>query len=451
MSLKASISGIRGIVGETLTVPVITNYILSFCTIMPKGKIILGRDSRVSGEVISTLVRGIINCTGRDVIDLEIVPTPFLLHVVTKSDDYAGGIVITASHNPEEWNALKFVNSNGKFLNSLQFEKLTSVYESNNFSYAKYDELGSYSKNRELASSNIGNIINFVGNSLIKRKNFSVGFDTVNGACGHWVEKFLREIGVGRIGSINIEPTGKFAHGPEPTPENLSDLSTLIKNNRLNVGFALDPDGDRLVVSDENGVILSEEMTLVLCVEYYLSYHRNSDIVVNLSTSKMVDTVAKKFGREVKRAKTGEINVTETMEEGRELIGGEGNGGVIAIEINRCRDAFVGMGFILDYMARSNKTISELVANIPKYTLIKEKFTVKDDSIDINKLNKSLKNRFKDAKIDSRDGIRADFDDNSWFLIRKSNTEPVVRVFAEAATEEAAQKLISEVKESCDI
>jgi len=451
MSLKASISGIRGIVGETLTVPVITKYVLSFCTMLGKGKIVIGRDSRISGKIISKLVKSIINCVSRDVIDLGIVPTPFLLYVVSKNSEFAGGIVITASHNPEEWNALKFVDSSGKFLNSSQFEKLSDLYNNEKFNYATYDKLGSSYKDKKLASSNIDNIINFIGNDLIKKKDFSVGFDTVNGACGNWVEKFLKKIGIKKIESINIKPTGKFAHNPEPTPENLNDLSLLVKNKKLDIGFALDPDGDRLVISDENGNILSEEMTLAICVEYYLTYHKKSDVVINLSTSRMVEDIAKRFERKVIRAKTGEINVTETMEAGGELIGGEGNGGIIAMEINKCRDAFVGMGFILDYMARSNKSIYELSKEIPKYYLIKEKIKVKesdkefDIDICIDRIKKEFENEYKNVKTDLRDGFRFDFPNGSWLLIRKSNTEPIVRIFAEAKTEIEARNLINSV------
>ena len=441
MSLKASISGIRGIVGESLTPDVIVKYVSAYSQMMPAGPILLGRDSRPSGDVLCNFVAYLLNCLGREVIEIGIVPTPTVLFCV-KEKGYAGGIVITASHNPIEWNALKLVNSKGKFLSPAEFAKLSELVEQGKFDYAVWDKLGKSEKMHDMALLHLEKVLNFVDVEKIKAKNFKVVIDTVNGAGGPIGAKLLRTLGCEVI-EINTETTGYFAHPPEPTPVNLTQLSEKMKECGGDVGFALDPDADRLVLAGSDGEILSEEYTLALCADHYLSSKEKTDLVINLSSSRLCDDVAAKHGVKVLRVPTGEIHVTESLEQTGAKLGGEGNGGVILPQINKCRDTLVGMALILEYLANNGKKIEDCAKEIGNYSFIKNKFQVTD--IDLTKTEALLKEKFPDGKLNNSDGLRLDFDD-SWVLIRKSNTEPIVRVFAEAKSEQRALELIESVR-----
>jgi phosphomannomutase len=441
MSLKASISGIRGIVGESLTPDVIVKYVSAYSQMMPAGPILLGRDSRPSGDVLCNFVAYLLNCLGREVIEIGIVPTPTVLFCV-KEKGYAGGIVITASHNPIEWNALKLVNSKGKFLSPAEFAKLSELVEQGKFDYAVWDKLGKSEKMHDMALLHLEKVLNFVDVEKIKAKNFKVVIDTVNGAGGPIGAKLLRTLGCEVI-EINTETTGYFAHPPEPTPVNLTQLSEKMKECGADVGFALDPDADRLVLAGSDGEILSEEYTLALCADHYLSSKEKTDLVINLSSSRLCDDVAAKHGVKVLRVPTGEIHVTESLEQTGAKLGGEGNGGVILPQINKCRDTLVGMALILEYLANNGKKIEDCAKEIGNYSFIKTKFQVTD--IDLTKTEALLKEKFPDGKLNNSDGLRLDFDD-SWVLIRKSNTEPIVRVFAEAKSEQRALELIESVR-----
>jgi phosphomannomutase len=441
MSLKASISGIRGIVGESLTPDVIVKYVSAYSQMMPAGPILLGRDSRPSGDVLCNFVAYLLNCLGREVIEIGIVPTPTVLFCV-KEKGYAGGIVITASHNPIEWNALKLVNSKGKFLSPAEFAKLSELVEQGKFDYAVWDKLGKSEKMHDMALLHLEKVLNFVDVEKIKAKNFKVVIDTVNGAGGPIGAKLLRTLGCEVI-EINTETTGYFAHPPEPTPVNLTQLSEKMKECGGDVGFALDPDADRLVLAGSDGEILSEEYTLALCADHYLSSKEKTDLVINLSSSRLCDDVAAKHGVKVLRVPTGEIHVTESLEQTGAKLGGEGNGGVILPQINKCRDTLVGMALILEYLANNGKKIEDCAKEIGNYSFIKTKFQVTD--IDLTKTEALLKEKFPDGKLNNSDGLRLDFDD-SWVLIRKSNTEPIVRVFAEAKSEQRALELIESVR-----
>ena len=441
MSLKASISGIRGIVGESLTPDVIVKYVSAYSQMMPAGPILLGRDSRPSGDVLCNFVAYLLNCLGREVIEIGIVPTPTVLFCV-KEKGYAGGIVITASHNPIEWNALKLVNSKGKFLSPAEFAKLSELVEQGKFDYAVWDKLGKSEKMHDMALLHLEKVLNFVDVEKIKAKTFKVVIDTVNGAGGPIGAKLLRTLGCEVI-EINTETTGYFAHPPEPTPVNLTQLSEKMKECGADVGFALDPDADRLVLAGSDGEILSEEYTLALCADHYLSSKEKTDLVINLSSSRLCDDVAAKHGVKVLRVPTGEIHVTESLEQTGAKLGGEGNGGVILPQINKCRDTLVGMALILEYLANNGKKIEDCAEEIGNYSFIKTKFQVTD--IDLTKTEALLKEKFPDGKLNNSDGLRLDFDD-SWVLIRKSNTEPIVRVFAEAKSEQRALELIESVR-----
>ncbi|MBP5706016.1 MAG: phosphoglucosamine mutase, partial [Spirochaetales bacterium] len=422
MSLKASISGVRGIVGESLTPQVITDYVSAFLSILPDGPILIGRDSRVTGPMILDLVKSVITFSGRDVTDMGIIPTPVVLFGVQKND-FAGGIVITASHNPQQWNALKFVNADGKFLSPAQFRQMSQAYQDKKFQYADYTHIGHCSIDTQIAQTHLDTIVKAVDTNAIRNKKITVALDTVNGAGGEHTLRLLEKFGCNVV-SINTEPTGLFAHTPEPTPANLTQLSDLIKSNKVDVGFALDPDGDRLVIADGSGTIICEELTLALCVQQYLAHHKKSDVVINLSSSRITIDIADKFGSKVYKEPTGEINVTEKMEAIGASIGGEGNGGIIVTAINKCRDASVGIAFILEMLTQTDKTLAEIVAELPQYQLIKKKFDITE--LDLSAAEKQLRTLYPNAEFDCRDGIRVDFPDK-WLLVRKSNTETIVR------------------------
>lgn len=440
-TLKASISGIRGIVGSSLTPQVLIDYVSAFSQALPEGPVLLGRDSRPTGNTIGQLVISTLQLCGREVVDIGIIPTPVVLFG-TAHGPYAGGIIITASHNPLEWNALKLVNHKGKFISPQEFKQLSEAYDNKAFSYVSHDKVASGSKNEAIPAEHLDKIVSFVDKEKIREKNFKVALDTVNGAGGSHTKKLLDMLGC-QVSGINLEESGLFAHEPEPKPANLGQLSELCKKEAVDIGFALDPDGDRLVIAAADGTILSEEFTLALCLEHFLAQYGKSDVVINTSTSRIIEDIADKLGVKVHRVPTGEIHVTEKLEEIGAKIGGEGNGGIIIPELNKCRDASVGIALILDYLAQSGKSLAELAGSIPEYAFIKTKIPA--EALDFDKLESSLKSKFKDAQFDTRDGIRISFE-KKWALIRKSNTEPIIRISAEAATEKEAEELIKEVQ-----
>ncbi|MCG8570113.1 MAG: phosphoglucosamine mutase [Spirochaetes bacterium] len=445
MSLKSSISGIRGIIGQSLTPQIVLDYVSAFSSILPTGPILIGRDSRPSGDMLLKLVTSVLNALGRDVVDLGIIPTPVVLYGVNQGH-YSGGIVITASHNPSEWNALKLINEKGKFLSPEQFGQLNSSLEKKQYQYVEYKQLGEYDTNDQIAEDHIKTIVEFIDHDKIIQQKYRIAVDTVNGAGGTQVIRLLKKLNC-KIVPLNIEETGIFSHPPEPTPANLEELSGLIKECQADVGFALDPDGDRLVLADENGEILSEEYTLALVVKHYLEYYRKSGVVINTSSSRLTETVAKQKQVQFWRVPTGEIHVTEKLEETDSLIGGEGNGGIIVPEINKCRDALVGIALILEYLAVTQKKLSDLKKELPEYTFLKEK-------VNINKLNyesieKKILFEFNQEQVDKQDGIRIDLPD-AWILVRKSNTEPIIRIFVEAENSDRAQQLMTNCKKTIE-
>ncbi len=442
MSLKASISGIRGIVGESLTPEVITSYVTAFSSMMPEGTILVGRDSRPSGESLTTFVTSLLNLLGRDVVDVGIVPTPTVLFCV-REKGFAGGIVITASHNPIEWNALKLVNSKGKFLSPAEFGQLAnSVRTGSVGNYATWDKIGTTTEEYSMSELHITKVLGFVDVDKIKACKFKVAIDTVNGAAGPMGASLLRRLGC-EVVELNTATTGYFAHPPEPTPENLSQLSVEMKRTQVDVGFALDPDGDRLVLAVAGGRVLSEEYTLALGVEHYLRSKGKSDVAINLSSSRLSVDVAQRHSVRVYKVPTGEIHVTEALESLGAKVGGEGNGGIIVPEINACRDALVGMAMVLEAIAITGRTLEELATQLGEYSLIKKKF---DADVDLVVVEERLRENFPDAEFDTTDGIRVDFA-KSWILIRKSNTEPIVRVFAESESIEESESLTVKAKE----
>jgi len=440
--LMISVSGVRGIFADTLTPEIATNFATHFGVFSQRGKIIVGRDSRVSGPAMSkAIISGLLK-VGCNVVDLGIVSTPTVLLAVEESDA-KGGISITASHNPAEWNAMKFVGENGMFLFPEKAQEFISSLEKP-VDYVKTNKMGKLSKDYKATKRHINKILNisYLNLEKIRKKKFKVVIDSVNGAGGLISPKLLEELGCEVI-ELNSEPTGIFAHGAEPLNKNLKQLEQAVKKNNADIGFATDPDVDRLSIVSEKGKCLGEELSLLLTEKFVLS-RKKGDIVTNLSSSMASEDIAADFGVKVHRTKVGEINVGKKMMELKSPIGGEGNGGIICPEVHYTRDAPVGMALILGYMAEQDKHISELADEIPKYYFAKDK--IKVEPLKLDSIMQKVPEIFHEYKLDKTDGIKV-LGDKFWIHIRKSGTEPIIRVYVESETSEKSRKLCEETIE----
>lgn len=440
-TLKTSISGIRGIIGDGLDIPAIVYYTEAFACMLPKkAKILIARDTRITGQMIANAVSATLMASGIDVIDIGITPTPTASYMVDKLN-LNGGIIVSASHNPIEWNALKLIGRGGKFLNQKSIDELLKNYEKHLTRFVPALETGKYSKNDTAIDEHIKRILRFINVEKIKKAKFTVACDYVNGTGLFATPKLLKALGVKEI-SINNEHTGKFAHIAEPSPTSMKSLSKLTKEKKADIGFTQDPDADRLALVLEDGTIVSEEYTVALCAKYLWSVGKGN-AAVNLSTSRMIDDIAKEAGFKVERTKIGEINVSDHIRDNRLYFGGEGNGGIIVPSVTPGRDSLLGIALILELMATTNKSISEIVKSIPKYVIIKEKFET--PSINQKQTIEKMKKMFPKASILDIDGVKADFED-AWVHIRASNTEPIVRIISEAKTSKEAKEYIEKVK-----
>ncbi len=433
--LMMSVSGIRGIVGETMTPELILKVGSAFAKYTNKGKIVIGRDSRPTGQAISESIGSVLTLSGCDVIDLGIVPTPTVQLIVEelKAD---GGIVISASHNPVEWNAFKLINKKGTFLNSREINRFFALMEED-FKYVKWDKVGSITHNNDSEDLHIKKVIEIVKSQKIKKKKFKVVLDSVNGAGSNITIELLKRFGC-KVVPLYCDITGLFPRGAEPLQENLRDLSKKVIQESADIGFAQDPDADRLAIVDENGRPVGEENTISLVVEHLLSKEKGR-VVVNLSTTKTVEDVANNYDVKFKRTSVGEINVVDDMRKNGARIGGEGNGGVISPEVHLGRDSLVGIGYILEMMADRGKMISQLVDDLPQYIMKKGKVKF-DQSMNTAQVFSRLKKTYKGEKISEIDGLRIDFkrDENfkgGWIHLRPSNTEPIFRIIAEGITQ----------------
>ena len=439
MKLITSISGIRGIYGKTLTNSIASDYIQSFSNIQSKGKILLAQDSRPHGQEIYKSACEILTSLGRDVLSCGIIPTPTAQFII-KEQNLAGGIVITASHNPIEWNGLKFLDNDGCFLNA---DKMEKVLSKNNQSVI--DNIGKIIESKSAYQEHIKNILNLdcIDINKIKNKKFKVVVDTVNGAAYKALPELLDSLNC-NIVKIHCNNDGTFPRGTEPIPSHLDDLSKAVTKHNADIGFATDPDADRLAIVDNNGNPIGEESTLVLALEAYLKYYKDSqNIVTNLSTSMAVDVIAHKYNSTVQRSYVGEINVVEKMKELGSIIGGEGNGGVILEESHLGRDSLVASALVLNHLAQSNLPFNKIVENIPRFVMIKDKITLQND-IDFN----NIKNQFKndDVSFIQGDGLKIVWE-NKWVHIRKSNTEPIIRIISEASNHNLAEGLIDSIRQ----
>ncbi len=435
--LMVSISGLRGEVGSTLTPQVIQKYTAAFAKYVQGGKVVLGRDSRVSGPFVNDLVKGTLVASGCKVIEIGIVPTP-TVQLEIEHHRAAGGIAITASHNPIQWNGLKFMGSDGRFLNPEEAGKVYAMADADEQEYKEWSQLGSVTADPGAIDRHIEKVkqISFVNVEAIRQRQFKVAVDTVNGAGGVIIPKLLKELGC-EVVAINQETNGRFAHTPEPLPENLTQLGDAVKQHGADLGFAVDPDVDRCAIVDETGTPLGEEYTLAIATKLVFSKEMGR-MAVNMSTSRAAEDIVKYYNGMFVRSKVGEINVAEKMKEIDALIGGEGNGGVILPEVHLGRDAPVAVALTLQMLLEFDGAISALKASLPQYEMVKLKVNIGDMQPD--KLLTAMAETYKDQPIDTLDGLKIDFN-NSWVHLRKSNTEPIIRVIAEAQTEAEARAL----------
>jgi phosphomannomutase len=452
-ALMIGVSGLRGTVGATLSPIVINQMASAFAAWLKQSppvngthhRVVLGRDSRPSGTwVVSSIISALV-ASGIEVIDLDIVSTPGVAMMV-KHLSADAGIVATASHNPIQWNGLKFLSSNSVALPPAQADQLISLYNKSATSYVPVQQLIPPKKNTETHAYHVKRVLDYVDTLGISTKRFKVVLDSVNGAGCVSAATLLSKLGCQLI-HIHNTPNGLFPHEPEPTAANLTGLADEVKRQHAHVGFAQDPDADRLAIVDELGHYIGEEYSLALCARYILSKRPGGSIAANLSTSRMIDDIAAKYNGTVLRTPVGEANVVQAMLQHNATIGGEGNGGVIDTRIVPGRDSLVGIAYILALMADTGKTISQLVADFPRYQIIKSKFECRRD--DANRAVEAIKKEFAAEKVDTQDGIRIDWP-NSWVHARPSNTEPIMRIIAEAPDQQTAESKIAAVQSVVD-
>ncbi len=451
MALIKSVSGIRGTIGgfagENLTPNDILKYTAAFAQMIkskePKNvyKVVIGRDARISGEMVMQIVGTTLQAMGVDVVNIGMATTPTTEIAVTE-EQADGGIIITASHNPRQWNALKLLNEKGEFLSAADGEALLKLAEQNfeTIAFAEVDTLGKLSE-KDYLQNHINQILSlkYVDTEAIKKADFKVAIDSVNSVGGIAVPPLLRALGVENIIELNSEPTGEFAHNPEPLPENLGDIMTLIKEQGADVGFVVDPDVDRLAIITEEGKMFGEEYTIVAIADYILSQEKGNT-VSNLSSSRALRDITVKHGGSYSASAVGEVNVVAEMKRTGAIFGGEGNGGVIYPEIHYGRDSLVGIALFLTHLAKSGKTCSALRAEYPNYFISKNKIQLTPET-DVDAVLEHVKNEISkqdNVEISTIDGVKMDFEEG-WVHLRKSNTEPIIRVYSESVSEEKAE------------
>ena len=453
MTLISSISGIRGTVNgpntKNLTPIDVVQYTSAYGTWINKknqnkGKtIVLGRDGRISGSVLLELVKSTLISMGINIIDIGLSTTP-TTQIIVQKKKAEGGIILTASHNPKNWNALKLFNSKGEFLIGEEAEEIFRIVEEGKYEFMKEDDYGKIHESFNSFQIHIDEVKNLklVNCEKIINKKFKVVVDGINSSGGVIVPELLKQLGCSVI-EINCQPDGNFAHNPEPLDKNLSQLKKTVKEEKADLGIALDPDVDRLVFVCENGLLFGEENTIVACSDYVLSKTKGST-VSNMSSSMSLELISKKHGCDYHSSKVGEINVVEKMKEVNAIIGGEGNGGVIYPESHYGRDALVGIVLFLSHLSELNIKTSELLDIYPKFYMIKDKINL-NENFDFDQLKNNMKEFYKEQDIDLRDGVKIKFDE-SWLHIRKSNTEPIIRIYTEAKSQLKCNEIIEDFK-----
>ena len=443
MALMISVSGIRGIFGSHLTPQNLVTFTSAYGTWLDGGTVVVGRDSRVTGQICEDIVCATLQSVGCNVLKIGIAPTPTVaMSVLQHRAD--GGIILTASHNPEQWNALKLLNSKSEFLDADQGKEVLDIAEKEEFSYKLFDKIGSVKQDPDAIASHIEAVLNlpYIDADLIKSKKFKVAVDAVNGGGSVALPALLEALGV-ETECIYCEPTGIFPHNPEPLPEHLTEICEVVKKRSCDLGVVTDPDGDRLALVDENGRLFGEEYTQVAAFDLLLSKNPG-DIATNLSSSRAADDITKKYGQTCHRSAVGEINVVKMMQEKGAVIGGEGNGGVINADLHPGRDALVGTAMILQLLAEREMKASEYRDSLPNYEMSKQKIQLNELGIDADDLLKKVTDIYSDQNLNTIDGVKLDFEEG-WVHFRKSNTEPIIRVYSEAKTKEKAAELADKI------
>lgn len=452
MTLIKSISGIRGTiggrVGDGLNPLDTVKFVSAYATFIRESKnndsnkIVVGRDARMSGKMMEQIVTGTLMGMGFDVVNIGLATTPTTELAVTM-EKACGGIILTASHNPKQWNALKLLNEKGEFLNAKEGEEVLRIAEAEDFDYAHIDHVGTLTE-RDYTDKHIQAVLDLklVDVDAIKAADFEVAIDCVNSVGGIVLPKLLKALGVNRVNELYCTPNGDFPHNPEPLPEHLKDIFTMVKTTPSDVGFVVDPDVDRLAIVCENGEFFGEEYTLVAVADYVLK-HTPGNTVSNLSSSRALRDVTRKYGCEYNASAVGEVNVTTLMKATNAVIGGEGNGGVIYPASHYGRDSLVGIALFLSHLAHEKKKVSEIRASYPEYFIAKQKVQL-TPSINVDAILKAVKEKYVQYDVTDIDGVKIDFPDK-WVHLRKSNTEPIIRVYSEAHSMKEAEDIGAEV------
>lgn len=457
MSLIKSISGIRGTIGgkvdDNLTPVDVVKFTAAFGTWLQKTQnkkeltLVIGRDARISGAMVNSLVTATLQGLGINVVDLGLSTTP-TVEVMVPELNADGGIILTASHNPKQWNALKLLNEKGEFISGKDGAEMLEIAEKEDFNFAEVDDLGKYETRTDAFDIHIQKILDLpmVDADAVKSKNFKVVLDAVNSTGGISLPPLLEKLGC-EVVKLYCEPNGQFPHNPEPLKEHLTDICDLIKKEGADVGIVVDPDVDRLALIDENGEMFGEEYTLVAVADYLLR-HKKGVAISNLSSSRALRDVARNLYSEYFASAVGEVNVVTLMKEKNAVIGGEGNGGIIYPDLHYGRDSLVGVALFLTHLAKENKTVSELRATYPAYYMGKKKIELTPE-IDVDALLVKMQEEYKNEEISTIDGVKIDFPEN-WVHLRKSNTEPIIRIYTEAFSQqeanELADKMIEKIK-----
>jgi phosphomannomutase len=459
MSLIKSISGIRGTIGgkvnDNLTpidavkfASAYGSWLLKRNSNKSKLTIVVGRDARISGKMISSLVANTLVGLGIDVIDLGLSTTP-TVEVAVPMENADGGIILTASHNPKQWNALKLLNEKGEFLNGTDGQEILSIVDNEDYFFAEVDDLGTYTKNQEYVVKHIDEVLNLelVDIEAIKKANFKVVVDAVNSTGGIFIPALLERLGVECV-KLYCEPNGQFPHNPEPLKEHLGDISKLVLEESADFGIVVDPDVDRLALVCEDGSMFGEEYTLVACADYVLS-KKVGNTVSNMSSSRALRDVTQKHGGSYQASAVGEVNVVQLMKDTSAIIGGEGNGGIIYPESHYGRDSLVGVALFLSHLATQSMTCKELRMSYPSYFMSKNKIQL-TPQIDVDKILEVMAEKYRNEDVLTIDGVKVDFE-NEWVHLRKSNTEPIIRIYTESTSQQnaddLANRIITEIKD----
>ncbi len=451
MALIKSISGIRGTIGgnpgENLTPLDIVKFTAAFATSLSEDSknktIVIGRDGRISGKMVSALCANTLMACGFDVIDLGLTTTP-TVEIAVKEEGAAGGIILTASHNPKEWNALKLLNENGEFLNAEAGEKVLSYAEKERFHFVAVDKTGTYHADESYLQKHIEAVLNYdlVDVEAIKKAKFKIVLDPINSSGAVYIPALLKALGVKEVIVINDEVNGKFEHNPEPLPKNLTALSSEVVKQKASLGIAVDPDVDRLCFVCEDGSMFGEEYTLVAVADYVLS-NRKGNTVSNMSSTKSLKEITHKHGGEYFPSPVGEVNVVNKMKEVDAVIGGEGNGGIIVPDFHYGRDALIGIGLFLSHFAHSHKSLKQFRSNYPDYFISKNKITL-EKNVDVEDIFQKIKDKYKNNPINTEDGLKIEFG-NDWVHLRTSNTEPILRIYSESNFETTAENIAKKI------